>query len=172
MRFCKAAHTKGATRDVTVRGKVRRVLSTTHPTATMGTGCPTRQRGTTRGRKRSAPSKQGRGVGPRKVSGASVGCVHRLNCKITTRVVGGQVPPRTPCDKATSPGFRRSSRMRHGHRASSTTAQGSAKGGVGLISGAPGAWLTFDCSHAEAICPSCVAVNPTEIAIGNNVTKP
>jgi hypothetical protein len=78
----------------------RRVLSTTHPTATMGTGCPTRQRGTTWGRKRSAPSKQGPGVGPRKVPGASVRCVHRLNCKITTRVVGGQVPPRTQATEA------------------------------------------------------------------------
>ena len=36
--------------------------------------------------------RQGSGVGPRKVSGASVRCIHRLNCRITTRVVGGQVP--------------------------------------------------------------------------------
>jgi hypothetical protein len=39
---------------------------------------------------------EGPGVGCRKVSDASVRCVHRLNCKITTRVVDGQVPPRTP----------------------------------------------------------------------------
>ncbi|CAM4168554.1 hypothetical protein MYSE111917_14555 [Mycobacterium senriense] len=31
----------------------------------------------------------------RTVSGASVQCVHCLNCKITTRVADGQVPPRT-----------------------------------------------------------------------------
>ena len=40
-------------------------------------------------------TRQGSGVGPRKVSGASVRCVHRLNCRITTRVVGGQVRPAT-----------------------------------------------------------------------------
>ena len=43
---------------------------------------------------RSLAKGKGSGVGPQKVSGASVRCVHRLNCKITTRVVGGQVPHR------------------------------------------------------------------------------